>query len=91
MWVAAISIAVTVIMFFQIPSFPPIWVMLPILMLYGLAAILLGYVVAHFVAGPLKSFISMVGVNLVMYAIAAIAFGVSLTIKMHIATALGHR
>ncbi|KAK2590442.1 hypothetical protein QQS21_011873 [Conoideocrella luteorostrata] len=76
MFVLVISIGVTVIMSTQMPFFPSIWIMLPILMLYGVAAMLLGYVISHFVSGPLKSFIATAGMGLLMYAIAAIAFGV---------------
>ncbi len=47
------------------------------LVLYGLAAVLVGHVVSHFTAGPLKAFIAAFGVNLVMFAVSAGAYGVS--------------
>lgn len=76
-FVLAISIAVTAIISTQLTWNGPVWVMLPIQALYGLAALLLGYVISTFVDGPLKSFLAMAGISLLMYAIAAIAFGVS--------------
>ncbi|KAJ6445819.1 putative PWI domain mRNA processing protein [Purpureocillium lavendulum] len=54
----------------------PVWILLPILALYGLAATLLGYVLSHFVNGPLKSFIVAAGTGMLTYAIAAVAFAV---------------
>lgn len=77
MFVVIIAVGVTAIMSTQLPYFHDVWIMLPILLLYGLAALLQGYVISHFVAGPLKSFITTVGISLLMYAIAAIGFGVS--------------
>ena len=55
----------------------PPFIMFPILLLYGIAAVLLGYVISHFVNGPLKSFLATAGISLLMYIIAAIAFAVS--------------
>ncbi|KAH6997790.1 hypothetical protein BKA56DRAFT_536741 [Ilyonectria sp. MPI-CAGE-AT-0026] len=76
MFVLAISVGVTAIISTQLTWNGPIWVMFPILALYGLAAILLGYVVSHFVSGPLKSFLAVAGVSVLMYGIAAISFAV---------------
>ncbi|KAL6357950.1 hypothetical protein LRP88_08129 [Fusarium phalaenopsidis] len=73
-FVLAISAGVTATISTQLTWNGPIWVMLPILALYGLAAILLGYVISHFVSGPLKSFLAMAGVSVLMYGIAAISF-----------------
>ena len=75
-FVLILAVTITIIMFVQIPSFSPIWVMLPVLLLYGVAAMLLGYVISHFVSGPLKSFLAMMGTSVCMYAISAVAFGV---------------
>ncbi|KAJ3526528.1 hypothetical protein NM208_g7406 [Fusarium decemcellulare] len=75
-FVLAISAGVTATISTQLTWNGPIWIMLPILALYGLAAILLGYVISHFVSGPLKSFLAMAGVSALMYAIAAISFAV---------------
>ncbi|KAI8690854.1 hypothetical protein NCS56_00076900 [Fusarium sp. Ph1] len=75
-FVLAISAGVTATISTQLTWNGPIWVMLPILALYGLAAILLGYVISHFVSGPLKSFLAMAGVSVLMYGIAAISFAV---------------
>lgn len=77
-FVLAISAGVTATISTQLTWNGPIWIMLPILALYGLAAILLGYVISHFVSGPLKSFLAMAGVSVLMYGIAAISFAVSL-------------
>lgn len=77
-FVLAISAGVTATISTQLIWNGPIWVMLPVLALYGLAAILLGYVISHFVSGPLKSFLAMAGVSVLMYGIAAISFAVSL-------------
>lgn len=76
-FVLALAVAVTAIISTQLVWNGPIWVMLPVLALYGFAAILLGYVVAHFVDGPLKAFLAVVGVSIFMYAVAAISFAVS--------------
>jgi hypothetical protein len=51
--------------------------MIPILFLYGMAAVLLGYVISHFVTGPLKSFLATAGIGMLMYAVVAISFSVS--------------
>ncbi|KAM5356058.1 hypothetical protein ACJ41O_002704 [Fusarium nematophilum] len=75
-FVLAISAGVTAVISTQLTWNGPIWVMLPILALYGLAAILLGYVISHFVSGPLKSFLAMAGVSVLMYAISAISFAI---------------
>lgn len=56
----------------------PAFIMFPILLLYGMAAVLLGYIISHFVNGPLKSFLATMGIALLMYAVAAIAFSVSI-------------
>lgn len=78
-FVFVISVSITVIMEYQLKTWNgPIWIMLPILALYGFAAILLGYVLSHFVAGLLKSFLAMAGVSMVMYTVAAISFALSL-------------
>ncbi|OAA75244.1 ABC transporter-like protein [Akanthomyces lecanii RCEF 1005] len=47
------------------------------LVLYGLAAVLVGHIVSHFTAGPLKAFIAAFGVNLVLFAVSAGAYGAS--------------
>ncbi|KAH6898818.1 hypothetical protein B0T10DRAFT_120641 [Thelonectria olida] len=75
-FVLALAVGVTAIISTQLLWNGPVWVMLPILALYGLAAILLGYVVSHFVSGPLKSFLAMAGLGVVMFAVAAISFAV---------------
>lgn len=62
--------------------------MLSILPLYGLAAILLGYVVSYFVSGPLKSFLVVVGMSVIMYAIATISFAASDLESQHVCTGL---
>ena len=77
-FVMIISIASTIIVQHQVPWNGPVWIMLPILTFYGFDAILLGYVVSHFVSGPLKSFLAMGGISVLMYAVAAIAFAVRL-------------
>lgn len=76
-FVLLISLVLTTLMSIQIAWVGTVWVMLPVLMLHGLAAILLGYIICHFVNGALESFLAVFGVNVVMYAIAAITFGVS--------------
>lgn len=76
MFVVIIAAGVTFIISKQLYFFRDVWIMLPVLVLYGLAALLQGYVVSHFVVGPLKSFIITVGISILMYAIAAIGFGV---------------
>lgn len=77
MFVMVISIVISVIISQQLPWNGTIWIMLPIMALYGFAAILLGYVIAHFTNGPLKSFLVMAGISILMYGIAAISFAVS--------------
>lgn len=80
MFVVTISVVITAVMSTQLSWNGPIWIMFPILTLYGLAGILLGYVVSHFTSGPLQAFLAMMGVSLVMYAAAAIAFAVSVVL-----------
>lgn len=79
MFVAVISIVLSIVMNFQVIWVGTTWIMMPILILYGLAALLQMYIIAHFVTGPLKSFLTAFGINLLMLAIAAIIFGVSRT------------
>jgi hypothetical protein len=55
---------------------PPM-ILLPVLLLYGISAVLLGYVISHFVNGALKSFMATAGTNLLSFFIVAIAFSVS--------------
>lgn len=76
MFVVLISVVLSIVMSFQITWVGTTWIMLPILILYGLAALLQMYIIAHFVTGPLKSFLTAFGINLLMLAIAAIIFGV---------------
>ena len=78
-FVVVIAVGCSLIVQFQLWYWNgPGLIMLPILFLYGVAAVLLGYVVSHFVTGPLKSFMAMGGISLLMYAVAAISFSVSL-------------
>lgn len=77
LFVIVIAIAVTAISSTYLPWNGTIWVMIPILAFYGLAAILLGYIISHFVKGPLKSFFTMLGISTLMFIISAISFGVS--------------
>lgn len=78
MFVFVVALVITIILSLLAPGFSgPIFILFPILALYGLAAILLGYVIAHFINGPLLAFITMVGINLLMYIIVAILFSVS--------------
>lgn len=78
MFVLIIAIGTTAIMSVNLAGIwnGPIFIMLPILFLYGVAAILMGYLVSHFVNGPLKSFLAMAMISLVMFAISTIAFSV---------------
>ncbi len=76
LFVLIISAATSVVMAFQVRWIGTTWIMLPVLVLYGLAAILQMYIVAHFVNGPLKSFLTAFGINVVLCAIAGVAFGV---------------
>lgn len=75
--VLIISIIVTIEMQLRLPWIGTTLIMLPILILYGLAAILLGYTVSHFFNGPLKSFLMAFMINILMFIFAALAFGVS--------------
>lgn len=75
-FVLVISVAISVVISFQVRWHGTTWVLLPIQFLYGFAAILQVYIVAHFVNGPLKSFFAAFGVNAISFAIAAVAFGV---------------
>ncbi|OAA71703.1 ABC transporter [Akanthomyces lecanii RCEF 1005] len=63
LFVLIISAATSVVMAFQVRWIGTTWIMLPVLVLYGLAAILQMYIVAHFVNGPLKSFLTAFGVG----------------------------
>lgn len=75
--VVIISIIVTIEMGLRMPWIGTTLIMLPVLILYGLAAILLGYVISHFFNGPLKSFLMVFMINILMFIFAALAFGVS--------------
>lgn len=78
MFVFVIAVGTSAILTTQLSWWngPP-FVMFPILLLYGMAGVFLGYIISHFVSGPLKSFLSTMGISLLMYVIAAIAFAVS--------------
>lgn len=78
--VVIISAVLTAYMVIQLPWIGTALIMLPILILYGLAAILLGYVISHFFNGPLKSFLMTFLVHVLTFVFAALAFGVSNTI-----------
>lgn len=76
-FVLVISLVLSIVMSIQITWVGSVWFILPVLIFYGLAGILLGYLIAHFVNGALKAFLMTFGINVLMYVIAAIAFGVS--------------
>ncbi|KAF4979013.1 hypothetical protein FZEAL_4688 [Fusarium zealandicum] len=76
LFVLAISAGATAIISTQVTWNRPAWIMLPVLTLYGLAAILLGHVISQFVSGPLKSFLAIAGISVLMYATAATPFDV---------------
>lgn len=76
-FIIVISIVLSVVMSIQIEWIGTTWIILPILILYGAAALLQMYIVAHFVSGPLKSFLTAFAFNLLLFGIAAIVFGVS--------------
>lgn len=75
-FVLIISLGVTGIMGSHMPWLKHIWIMFPILALYGLAAILLGYLISHLMNGSLKTFLSMAGLSALMFMISAFAFAV---------------
>ena len=78
MFVFVIAVAVAAIMNTQLYWWDgPAFIMFPILLLYGTTAVLLEYVISHFVSGPLKSFLATAGISLLMYAVAAIVFSVN--------------
>lgn len=77
-FVLIISLGITGLMSSQMYWLASIWIMFPILALYGLAAILLGYLLSHFITGSLKTFLAMAGFNVISFMIAAFAFAVSL-------------
>ena len=77
MFVLVISLVLSIIMSIQITWVGSVWFMLPVMIFYGLAGLLLGYIIAHFVNGALKAFLTTFGISVLMYGIAAIAFAVS--------------
>lgn len=77
MFVLVISLVLSIIMSIQITWVGSVWFMLPVMIFYGLAALLLGYIIAHFVNGALKAFLATFGISVLMYVIAAIAFAAS--------------
>ncbi|RDA88905.1 hypothetical protein CP532_5458 [Ophiocordyceps camponoti-leonardi (nom. inval.)] len=78
-FVLSVAIGLTVTMSQLVPWQGPIGVMMPVLALYGLSSMLLGYVISHFTKGPLSAFFAAFSTNFVMFVFATIAFGLSLT------------
>ena len=76
-FVFIVALAVNLCMQEQVSASPSIWIMFPILLLYGSSAMLLGYVLSHFVSGPLKTFLATICVSLIMFLIGSVGFGVS--------------
>ncbi|RCI15997.1 hypothetical protein L249_1742 [Ophiocordyceps polyrhachis-furcata BCC 54312] len=75
-FVLSVAMGLTITMSQLVPWQGPIGVMMPILALYGLSSMLLGYVISHFTNGPLSAFFAAAGTNLIMFVLATIAFGV---------------
>ncbi|RDA94986.1 hypothetical protein CP533_0160 [Ophiocordyceps camponoti-saundersi (nom. inval.)] len=78
-FVLPVAIGVTVIISQTVPWQGPIGVMVPILALYGLSSMLLGYVLSHFTKSPLSSLFAAASTNLLMFVLATIAFGLGYT------------
>ncbi|KJZ74970.1 hypothetical protein HIM_05701 [Hirsutella minnesotensis 3608] len=55
----------------------PVILLLPVLVLYGLSATLMGYISGHFTNGPLKAFLVTFGLGMVSYTIIGISLAVS--------------
>ncbi|PHH90481.1 hypothetical protein CDD83_3548 [Cordyceps sp. RAO-2017] len=76
-WICLLSILLMLIMSIRINFNGPVLLLIPILALYGLAATLMGYSVAHFTNGPLESYLVTLGIGMLSYMIIAISIGVS--------------
>lgn len=81
-FVIVISVITVILITMKIHWFDSPFILLPILLLYGLATIMMSYTISHFVNGPLKAFLSVFGLNIIMFAIATIAFAVSFLIAL---------
>ncbi|KAM4057232.1 ABC transporter [Hirsutella rhossiliensis] len=77
LWIFVLSAAIMVITSAQLAFNGPVLLLLPILALYGLSATLMGYTVAHFTNGPLKSYLATLGIGMVSYTIIGVSLGVS--------------
>ncbi|KAK2616477.1 hypothetical protein QQS21_000519 [Conoideocrella luteorostrata] len=67
LWVLIVSVGVTLLSAVRVNFNGPILVLLVIFALYGLAAMLMGYIIAHFTNGPLKSYIAALGFGLLSW------------------------
>ncbi|RDA93803.1 hypothetical protein CP533_6382 [Ophiocordyceps camponoti-saundersi (nom. inval.)] len=68
-----VSVGVTLITAGLLDFKGPIMLALPVLILHGLAATMMGYIVAHFTNGPLRSFVATLGLGMVSYTISLVA------------------
>lgn len=79
-FVLVISVITPVIMMVQnIPWIGQPLIMIPILLFYGTASLIISYAICHFVRGPLKAFMTALLVFVVMYVIAAVAFALGIS------------
>ncbi|TWU74014.1 hypothetical protein ED733_000613 [Metarhizium rileyi] len=73
LWVIIVSVGVMGLSSMKLKFNGPMLILLPILALYGLAATLMGYVVAHFTNGPLKSYLATLGIGFLSWVVIAIS------------------
>lgn len=73
LWVLIVSVGVMGLSALKLNFNGPMLILLPTLALYGVAATLMGYVVAHFTDGPLKSYLATLGIGFLSWILVAIA------------------
>ncbi|KAH0602121.1 hypothetical protein MHUMG1_01000 [Metarhizium humberi] len=73
LWVLIVAVGVMGLSALKLKFNGPMLILLPTLALYGVAATLMGYVVAHFTDGPLKSYLATLGIGFLSWIVVAIA------------------
>lgn len=78
LWILSVSTGVTLLGSLKVQFNGPLLLLLLTLALYGLAATLMGYVVAHFTEGPLKSYLATLGLGM----LSSILIGIAIAVRV---------
>ena len=76
-FVLAISVAVTLATWKEMPYWYAVGYLFPVLFLYGLAALLMGYIISMLAGSQLAAFAFTAGTMSVMFALTILTFSVS--------------